>query len=219
MRTLAPGIHCFEHPLRVGGAALGSRSIVIDHDGGQVLVAPSDLSDEQMDAIDARGPVHAILAPNAWHHLFLDRALARWPDAFVRVSPGLLDKRPDLANQPPFDARFEGFGLRGLLVEGAPKISEMLLLHEASRTLFITDLCFNVQEARGWTWLFLWLNGAVGRFGPSRFAKSMMADKAAVGAAVDEVLTWPFDRIVVQHGEAVIEEGPTQLREAFAFTR
>ena len=82
----------------------------------------------------------------------------------------------------------------------------------------IADLAFNFGNDAHW--LLAWImkfNGGLNHFGPSRFAKSMMKDRAAVRASLDHILSWDFDRIIVGHGDNVESHGGDVLRSAFSF--
>ena len=61
------------------------------------------------------------------------------------------------------------------------------------------------------------LVGAHSYFGPSRLARSMIKDRAALRASVDRILAWDFDRVVVTHGDLVETGGREALRASFAF--
>ena len=101
-------------------------------------------------------------------------------------------------------------------VGGMPKLDEVVFFHRPSRTLFVWDLCFHIAQSEHLpTRLFMRLNGAYGRFGPSRIARSMMRDRAAVRASVERMLAWAPERIVVAHGDVVERGGRDALQGAF----
>ncbi|HRO67346.1 MAG TPA: hypothetical protein PL182_07270, partial [Pseudobdellovibrionaceae bacterium] len=53
----------------------------------------------------------------------------------------------------------------------------------------------------------LGLFGTYRRFAVSRFFLGMVKDQAAFEASLKEVLNWPFENIVMAHGEAVTGKG------------
>jgi hypothetical protein len=104
---------------------------------------------------------------------------------------------------------------------GAPSLNEVVFLHRASRTLLCLDLCFNVRESPSLVtrWLMR-LNGAYGRFGPSRiFRFGVLKDARAMRASVDRILEWDFERVTVAHGEILESGGREALRASFAWLR
>ena len=61
---------------------------------------------------------------------------------------------------------------------GLPGIDETVFFHKASGTLLVADVSFNVLELEGFVArLFMRLNDAYGRFGPSRVARSLVKDR------------------------------------------
>lgn len=218
MRTIGEGLWCVEHDLRLGGMAFGTRTSVVRlPSGGLLLVGPGDLSDDHAAAIDALGPVERILAPNLFHHLFLAQARSRWPDARLEVAQGLPEKISGVPHDAVCAPQDDLGTVRWLRVQGAPKLGEHVLHHPGSGTVILTDLCFNFIEDRGWWTRFqMGLFDAWGKLGPSRYARFLMDDKAAVKRSVDQILEWDFDRIVVSHGEVLETGAKEQLRAAFA---
>ena len=92
----------------------------------------------------------------------------------------------------------------------------MVFFHAASRTLLLTDLAFNFRHCEQlWMRLFMRINGAYGRFGPSRLMRSMIKDKGALRGSLDRILAWNFDRVIVTHGELLESGGREALRAAF----
>jgi hypothetical protein len=62
------------------------------------------------------------------------------------------------------------------------------------------------------------MNGAYGRFGPSRaFRYVMMKDARALRASIDRILAWDFERVTVAHGEVLESGGRAALRASFAW--
>ncbi len=217
----APDLWTVDHALTVGGfLPMGTRTTVIRlADGRLVLVAPGDLSDADLAAIRALGPVAAIVAPNLLHHLFLAKAAAAFPDAEVWAAPGVEKKvKRELR---PLDGR--GGPWTGTLethrVEGADKLGETVLFDPRSRTLVLTDLCFNLRNVEGWfARAHLKMLDAYGKFGPSFLMRNVYtSDKAALRRSVDRLLDWDFDRVIVTHGEVLPSGGREALREGFGF--
>lgn len=227
VRSLDTNLWVIDHPFKMpGGIALGARSTIVRlTDGGLWLHSPGPLSTEARRWLDENGPVRAIVAPNLLHHLYLAEAVAAFPGARVYGPEGMADKvgakLPDgvvVRMLTPEGLPWAG-ALEGLLVGGCPAMNEWVFLHPETRTLVLTDLAFNVQRADGLaTRIFLAINGALGRFGPSRLARSFfMKDRAEVRKGIERILEWDFDRVVVSHGDVLETGGSQTLRESFAW--
>jgi hypothetical protein len=223
-RSIGDGIWVIDHPMRMGGAIeMGTRSTLVRlADDSLLLHSPGPLTDAQLEGVRALGAgrVSTLVAPNAFHHLFLADALRAFPEADLHAVPSIQTRFPDVASQTLGEtpnAAWQGV-LEQLAVVGAPRLDEVVFFHRASRTLLLVDLCFNMQHAANWlTRIFLHVAGAYGHFGPSRLARSMFKDKAAVRASVDRILEWDFDRAVVTHGEVVETGAREAMRKSFAW--
>ena len=222
LRTVAEGLQVLDHPLRMPlGVQIGTRTTVVRlPDGTLLLHAPGPLTAEEIEAVKAEGQVTTLVAPNSFHHMFLADALRAFPDATLHAVPSVQKRHPDLPSvtlgAEPAPA-WKGV-LEQVVVEGAPRLDEVVFFHPASRTLLLVDLCFNMQHSdSGFTRVFFRIAGAWQRFGPSRLAKSFFKDKAALRASLDRILAWDFDRVIVTHGDVVETGGREGLREAFAF--
>jgi hypothetical protein len=207
-----------DHPFKVGGLTLGTRTTVVRRaDGRVVVISPGPLDDAAAAAIIALGPVGAIVAPNLMHHLFVAAARARFAEARLYAPAALGRKNPALRIDGP-PAAVADDTLRAIDVGGMPKLQETLFVHAPSQTLIATDLVFNVRAPAPWfTRTFMRLNGGFDRFGPTRICRRMCADRAAVRAAVARVLDERFDRVVVAHGALLPSGGPAAFRDGFAW--
>jgi hypothetical protein len=226
IRELHRDLVAIDHPFRMpGGVELGTRCVLVRLTGGGVLVhTPGPLSEPVRRAIDSLGPVRALVAPNLLHHLFLAENAAAFPQARVFAAPGLREKlgkvRVDEVLTDTAPALWSA-DLEQIVTTGAPSLNEVVFLHRASRTLLCLDLCFNVRESpsRVTRWLMR-VNGAYGRFGPSRiFRYGVMKDARAMRASVDRILAWDFERVSVAHGEILERGGREALRASFAWLR
>ncbi len=220
-RELASGLWTIDGPLRVRGLDLGTRTSAIRLKAGGVLVhSPGPLDDAARAALEKHGPVRALVAPNAMHHLFLPENAKAFPEAQVWAARGVAVKRKEIAEIHELGEsapELWSADLHQLAIGGVPRLTEFAFFHPASRTLLLTDLCFNVRQSDSWFLrTFMRLNQAWDRFGPSRMMRSMIRDKAALRASLDRVLEWDFDRVIVTHGEVLESGGRDALRDAFA---
>ena len=180
---IAEGVFGVQTKVKLGaGAWLPLRmTVLVDH-GELTLVSPIAIDDELATKLAELGPVRTLLAPNLLHHNHVAAAKERYPDAQVLAAPGLAEKRADiefdgtLATGPLSDE------LEAILIEGAPKLSEVVFLHRPSRTLVVTDLVFNIEDASGMSWLVLSVvSRALGRVEQSRLCHWLTKDRAAAG--------------------------------------
>ena len=222
VRSLSDGLWVIDHPMVMGGGiALGARCTIVRLQDGSLWVhSPVPMGDAERAWLRDQGPVSTIVAPNLLHHFYLREAVEAFPDARLLAPAGIEEKVEGLSYEPLEEgATPHEDELPSLHVEGCPKMEEFVFLHRASRTLVITDIAFNFQHVEGFvTRLFLRINGALGRFGPSRLGKRVfMSDHAQVGASVRRILEWDFDRVVLSHGDVLASGGPDALAQGYAW--
>ena len=200
LTQLASQLWTVQYPLRFGGLQLGTRTLLVRlSDGGLLVHSPGPLDPALRAAVEDLGPVRAILAPNRMHHLWVAEHHRAFPTARVYGAPGVAEKQPSLrfhellSDQAP--AAWVG-ELDQHLVQGIPRLDEVAFFHRSSRTLLLTDLVFNMHHSESWiTRLFMRVNGAYGRFGPTRLMRSLVRDRAALRASIEHLLKWDFDRV------------------------
>lgn len=224
LRNLAPDLWVAERSFQNGPFEVGTRMTVIRlRDGGLFLHSVVRLDRELRAALDALGPVRAIVAPNRHHHLFAADYPTGYPDAHLYAAPGLPEKRPDLKFAAELDDEAPPLwrgDVEQLVFRGAPFLGEVVFFHPASRTLLCTDLAFNVPAdfGSGLTRLFFRAVGAAGHFGPHRLARwFFIRDRAAARASIERILRWDFDRVTVTHGDVLERGGREAMRAAFAY--
>jgi len=222
LRSIAKDVWVIDHPLRVGGLHLGTRTTVVRlANGGLWMHSPGPLEPELTAQLIALGPVRALIAPNAIHHLYLGENIRVFPQATVYVSPTLPAKIKGaftyniLSDEPPVLWRDD---FTQHLIGGMPKLQETAFLHRASRTLILTDLAFNIRQSDSWfTRLFMRINGAYGHFGPSRIFRTLVKDRAALRSSLNRMQEWDFDRIIVTHGDVLETGGKSAMQTQYAW--
>lgn len=207
-------------PLRFWGVETGTRMTVVRlSDGGVLVHCPVQLDDALRAAVEAIGPVRAVVASSLFHHLFVGQWQTAYPDALFGGCPGLERKRPDLRfglvlgdephpiwaadlDQVYFSARFE---------------HEVVFFHRPSRTLVCADALLNLSTHP--SRLTRAVAAAMGNFAPGRgwVERIAVRDWAKGRAEVDRMLRWDVDRIALAHGEPVRRDGREVLRTAYAW--
>jgi len=220
LRPIADDLWVAERPLRpLPGLDIGTRmSVVRVGDGGVVLHSPVAADETTRKAVEALGPVRAIVCPNRVHHRFAAGWKAACPDARLLAAPGLPAKRRDLA----FDGLLGddpdpawGDALATVHVRGLPSLEEVAFFHPASRTLLLADLAFHPTPAsrpglRRWARL-----SRISGFGPNAVVRLAVRDRAAARRSLERVLAWDFERVVVAHGEILERGGRAALRRGW----
>ncbi len=89
---------------------------------------------------------------------------------------------------------------------------EMVFFHRSSRTLIVSDIVFNYTAEQAAS-----DPGVVAGFGPDGRIKAAITDPNAARASIESILRWPFERVILAHGDIVESGGYARFREGFAF--
>jgi hypothetical protein len=180
------------------------------------------MDDAGMAALEEIGRPAWVLVPNTMHFSDASWYGERYPAARVLV-PGaargkLFEKvrRIDGSLDEDWPEALKG-ELAIVPLEGV-RNAEVAFVHAPSRTLVLTDAAFNYHDrdlpilAR----MFMRLNRAYDRFGPSRILTSfVVSNPDAFRASIESLLEHDFDRVIVSHGRVLVTGGKAAMRDAF----
>lgn len=184
---------------------------------GVVLISPLPNIERFTTQINAFGKVTDIVAPNLYHNLGIPKASEIYPNARLWGAPGFRQKLPNInwhqeitSGNWPYQQE-----LAVIFIEGMPKMNEVVFIHRNSKTLVVTDLCFNHIHGKGLGyWIIFNLFGTYKRFAVSKLFLKMVKDRKAFIKSVHMLLSEEFDKIVIPHGEIITNNGREKLQEA-----
>jgi hypothetical protein len=199
-----------------------TRMTIIRIGGGLFVHSPTPLAADLKREIDAIGQPRWIVAPNRIHYSWAPDWHAAFPDAEVYLAPRIKEQAGpridftfaalDRADGYPWDSDIATLPIAGRYM------TEYEFFHRASRTLVLTDLIENFETAkldssvlRGLTWL----GGVQHPNGSMPRDMRLTFDKAALKAAVETMIGWQPERIVIAHGRWYETNGADELRRAF----
>jgi hypothetical protein len=203
----------FHYPTRMAVIRLAN--------GGLFLWSPIRLTSELHAMVDALGRVAHIVAPNSLHHLFLAEWQRAYPDARLYAAPGLRKKRRDLAfdsdlgdaASADWTGEIEQVAMRGNLIT-----TEIVFFHRASATVMFTDLLQQIAGDRlsGWRAVVAKLDLMTGPEPsvPRKFRLAFVGRRKA-RAALERILGWPVEKVLMAHGTPVECDAAAFLRGAF----
>ncbi len=227
LQSFGPGLWLADGPAvtAIAGFRYPTRMAVAALPQGVALWSPIPPTDELRAAIAALGPVRALIAPNSLHDMFVADWARACPEAELHAAPGLAAKRPDLAvaaelgDIPP--PAWAGT-LDQVLVGGNRITTETVFFHRPSRTVLFCDLIQQFPRGwhRGWRGLVARLDLMVEPEPavPRKF-RAAFTDRAVARAAVERIVAWPADRVVMAHGAPVERDGQAFLGRAFRWLR
>jgi hypothetical protein len=215
------GLWIWEQYLKVYGIELGMRMTAVSCSDGVFIHSPVRPTSAIVSDLSDLGQVSWVVAPNKWHHLYVQDFKNHFPAAKFYCAPGLEKKRPDfhfndvITNEQRFPWNTE---LSHLLIEGVPMYNEVVFFHPKTKTLLVTDLAVHIRKTNSLrTKLWLTLLGSYGHFGWSTIEKFVfIKDKVAFRRSLDRLMDFDFDRVIMAHGEVVEKDGKELLSSAFS---
>ena len=183
-------------------------------DGRLVIHSPIALDPELQREVANLGEVVAMIAPNRFHHQFVDGWRRTFPATLVFGCPSLSIVQPDLkldrllSDEP---SPLWASEIDQVAVEGLPT-DECVFFHRASRTILVADLVFNYTRSQAAA-----DPGAAEGLGPHDRHRTSITDAEALARTIRHILRWDFDRVVVSHGEVVRRNGRRLFAAGFAF--
>lgn len=222
---LASDLWVLDRRLRMpGGAILPNRSTIVRlRERSLVVISPPPLvSPDDTLAIDAIGDVRYVVIPNSFHYVYAAAFLARYPRAALLTAAAVAARVPDLPAGQELDPKALPEAWKSeleLAVLGPVHgISETVFFHCATRTLILTDLAFHMTRFdRSFDRIAWRLSGVPRAFGPSRTARQLLLrDVREAAPFLERVAKWPFERIVVAHGDVVEDDAQARFRSAYA---
>lgn len=191
------------------------RTPVITLDKGKIMISPgSRLSENQYRSIP---DVTDIVAPNLFHCAGITSAAQFFPKASLWAPPGGKRLKPQISwtkeiNEVSWPYQEQ---LPIIHIEGMPKVHEVLFFHRSSKSLIVTDLCFNLLESKGFgAWLILGLFGTYRKFGVSKFFLRFVKDRNLMTQSLTKLFSYDFENIVVSHGHNITGNAKKYLKEA-----
>jgi hypothetical protein len=221
LETIADGLWTTTRPQRFFGIECGTRMNVVRLSDGALFVhSPVGLDPALRAAVDALGPVKAMVAPSLFHNLYAAQWKAAYPSAVLCCCPGLEKRRPNVpwdrvlgdAPEPEWRGDLDQvfFGARTME-------NEVVFFHRASRSIVLCDAVFNLYTHPSLlTRISAFLMGAT-EPGATWLEHVMIRRRAEARAQVDRMLAWNAERIVLAHGDLVTSNATEVLRRAYAW--
>ncbi|HEX3594467.1 MAG TPA: DUF4336 domain-containing protein [Polyangiaceae bacterium] len=211
-----------DYPVSLFGTRFDARMTLVRRSDGALMVhSPGPMDDAMRARIEAIGSVAVIVAPGNFHHLHVASCQRAFPEAETWICPGVERKQPALrydgflGDSPPpcLASDFTLAGVFGRLM------CEVAMLHRPSRTLLLVDLIENFGDRtprinwmlKAWWKLFRMWNVPA----PAPEYRVGWRDRAEARAALEKIVAWDFERIVLAHGELIEHDARAAAQRAW----
>jgi hypothetical protein len=218
MQRLAENFWLRRYPLKLFGADLHRNVSLIRLGSGEVVVhSTAPFGRAEVAEIHELGRVRWVLDAMLDHDTFARAGREAFPQAYFLGPDGFSEKvgfpcAPILP--PPTEW---GEELQVLRIEGLPSFSEHVFYHQSSRTLVVADLIVNFEDVPN-LWMKAMLLAGIGSKhcpGASRRLKMSIRDRAAFRASIGKMMAWDFERVVVGHGEPLVDDARKRVERMF----
>ena len=217
LQQLDTDIWCLDQAFSLKGLEIGTRTTVVRlGDGSLWLHSPGPDTGAAYRALIREGEVRHLVAPNAFHYLYLEQASRLFPQALLWGPGAVARKRPRLTLQrlsdeppPAWDTDLDLQALKGLVSQ------EYAFYHRPSRSLILTDLLFHLFPEGALSRLLLGLGGVSGQLtGSGLVSRIWLRDRRALHQSLKAVAAWDFQRILMSHGRIVEVDARQRFNQA-----
>lgn len=198
---------------------LGRRMTVVRLSDGRLIIHNAiQLHEDELNWLRSLGFVSFIIAPNIFHCSDLAWMSRQFPQAACYVPAEKYDffqqqgvnVKITEKDFPKDISEFENLYMHGT------KMSESVFIHHPSKTLILCDLAFNMPDVfTGLSRIFMRWNKAF-RLGPTRLIRLMFTKNIKqLKASYENLFQYDFDRVVVNHGDVVNQNGKELLKKGY----
>ncbi len=214
------GVWSTPRPARFFGLETGTRMTVVRlAHGGLFVHSPVALDAALRAAVDALGPVRAVVAPSLFHHLHVGGWIEAYPDAVIAGCPGLELKRPDLRwTQVLGDQPHPIWGDEiDQVYFSSRRENEVDFFHRPSRSFICADSLLNLStHPDRSTRVVARIMGNVAP-GVGWLEPLMVRDRRVARRQVNRMLEWDIDGVLLAHGQPLDHGGRPALEHAYAW--
>ncbi|WP_299350952.1 DUF4336 domain-containing protein [uncultured Shimia sp.] len=216
--------------IRFYGMPFSTRMTVVRLQNGDLwLHSPTQFDDTLANSLGSLGRVAFLIAPNWIHYAHIQAWQAAFPDAQAYAAPGVakraLSRGLDISFDHDLRVDRAEIGwidqIDQLVVQGSRIHHEAVFFHRASRTLVLTDLIENFEASHIPWWMRLLAKPAHILAPDGQMPRDMRATfrgrYAKLREAVQQMIEWGPERIIIAHGRWFEEDAEHELRRAFYF--
>lgn len=227
LKEIDKDIWVAEAPFKYFGLSVGTRMTVIRLNNRELaVISPIQVDSVVNRQLDELGTVSHVIAPNVYHYLFASDFKALYPQAIFWATPALKLKKPELPIERIINDDEDSFpgdlqhllfdGLKTIDFDGFKLLNELVFFHPKSRTLILTDAAFNFNDSYPLITQFAArLIGTYKNFSPSLLEKVASTEKSKVKQAVQRILTWDFERVIMAHGSIIESQGKQRFKAGY----
>lgn len=181
--------------------------------------SPINITPELQQALAKLGTVAFIIAPNKNHNMYLSDWWLAYPEAYFYAPPDLIHKRQDLTFDNALGTKtptqWQGQLLQ-TVIRGSDKMQEIAFYDPQSKTLILGDtLAWMIESYHPLTMSLALINGCYFKPAMPLYWRLTFKNHTQLRQSIQEILTWPFERIILAHGNVIEKDAKTHFANAF----
>jgi hypothetical protein len=201
-----------------------TRMTLVRLAGGELFVhSPTELSPALQKQVEGLGTPRWIIAPSRIHYWWIPQWHSAFPGADIYIAPRVRDQA-GMRIDFPCRALDRDSGLPwssaidALLVAGR-YLTEAEFFHRPSRTLILTDFIENFEPTKlnPLRRFLARLGGILSPDGAMPRDMRLTFSRPALRDAVEKMISWNPERVIIAHGRWFSRDGTHELRRAFGW--
>lgn len=230
LKPVAQDIWIVDGPMiRFYGLPFSTRATVIRLKNGDIWVhSPTKLDAGLIAELNDLGPIRHLIAPNWIHYAYVAEWQAQFPAATSWAAPGVKERAINKGMDIRFDHDLGDTAeepwqeeIDQQIVKGSNVHREAVFFHRVSETLILTDLVenFEAENLPWWMRILTRLAGILDPDGqmPRDMRMTFRKGQDELRKAVDLMIDWAPERIIVAHGRWYTSNGVDEIKRAFRF--
>lgn len=204
-------------PPKFLGRPIIRMCVIKKETGGLIIYSPIQMSEEVIKEIKALGPIDLILGSNIFHNTYLVESNQNFQPKKCLVAPKTKKRNPACSELTEWDDSLdlETKETEYVIMKGHI-MNEIFLIHQASKTLILTDLLCDMRYGGNFfERIYALYVGVYKKLGVPKYQKLNIKDKAAFLDSMDKVLSYDFDKIILAHGKCILTDGKRIFREVW----
>lgn len=188
-------------------------------DGTLAVHNPVELTQQIEHKLAQLGQVKSIICASPNYHHFLSDWWLKYPNALFHATPTLIQKRSDLnfdgalSNNTP-DAWKNDLYQTPLLGFDSPR--KIVFCDPISHTLLLSDHLLAIQTSLPLGQkLLTWAHGINHELKLPYSERRRLDNMTALRASIQEIMTWPFDKLISTNGLRIEQDAKKCFYQAF----
>lgn len=183
------------------GIIFPSKTFILNDEKNVFVISPCDLEDSLVKELKESSKKINFIAPNNFHNMFLKTMKEKFNDAqFFGPKRSAKVSGVDLLNTN----EIKSDDIEFIFIKGCSTLSETCFYQKSTRTLFVTDLLFNMHHKMNLAMkMVMKLVGGYHQLNTSKSVKLGIKDKESFLETLKSLKALDIEKVVPSHGDPI----------------